>query len=265
MKRTITHTTSYIYDAPVSYGLQQVRLCPVNTTQQKVIDWSVDVEGGKKELSFTDHHQNHTILLQSDPGQQEVKVTARGVVETLDDMGVLGRAHGTAPLWYFQQHTPRTQPGKEIRKLAKPLRGSDDVLGDLHRLSSAILAMVPYKIGETEAWTTAEDALNAQAGVCQDHAQIFIAVAREAGVPARYVSGYLMMNDRIEQDATHAWAEAHVDGLGWVGFDVSNGISPDARYVRIATGRDSRDAAPITGVRLGRAQESMIVALQVQQ
>ena len=84
-------------------------------------------------------------------------------------------------------------------------------------------------------------------------------------MPARYVSGYLMMDDRVDQDATHAWAEAHVEGLGWVGFDVSNGISPDERYVRIATGRDARDASPTEGLRVGDAAEHMIVSLQVQQ
>jgi transglutaminase-like putative cysteine protease len=74
-----------------------------------------------------------------------------------------------------------------------------------------------------------------------------------------------MMNDRIEQDATHAWAEAHVDGLGWVGFDVANGISPDARYVRVATGRDYGEAAPIIGISFGAAQEELRVALAVEQ
>jgi transglutaminase-like putative cysteine protease len=124
---------------------------------------------------------------------------------------------------------------------------------------------VPYGQAATFAGTTAEDALAAGGGVCQDHAQIFVSAARLTGVPARYVSGYLMMNDRIDQDASHAWAEAHIDGLGWVGFDVSNHISPDERYVRIATGRDSRDASPISGVRIGAASESMIVSLQIQQ
>lgn len=265
MKLNITHTTSYTYDAPVSYGLQQVRLTPVNTAQQTVLDWAVDVEGGTQELSFADHYKNHTILLQADPGQQEVKITAHGTVETNDATGILGKVYGTAPLWYFQQHTPRTMPGRGIRKLSKTVRGPDDTLSDLHALSRNILTAVPYTIGETASGTTAEDALSSGAGVCQDHAQIFIAAAREAGIPARYVSGYLMINDRVDQDATHAWAEAHVDGLGWVGFDVSNGISPDERYVRVATGRDSRDAAPITGMRLGNASESMIVAVQVQQ
>ena len=74
-----------------------------------------------------------------------------------------------------------------------------------------------------------------------------------------------MMDDRIEQEATHAWAEAHVENLGWVGFDVSNGISPDQRYVRVATGRDYRDAAPVTGVSIGSANEDLLVSVAVEQ
>ena len=101
--------------------------------------------------------------------------------------------------------------------------------------------------------------------MCQDHAHIFIGAARALGIPARYVSGYLMMNDRIEQEAAHAWAEAQVDGLGWVGFDVSNGISPDPRYVRVATGRDYRDAAPVTGISFGAATEDLHVDVAVEQ
>ena len=73
------------------------------------------------------------------------------------------------------------------------------------------------------------------------------------------------MNDRTHQDASHAWAEAHVDGLGWVGFDISNGISPDARYVRVATGLDYREAAPISGLRFGHGHETMDVSIHVQQ
>lgn len=74
-----------------------------------------------------------------------------------------------------------------------------------------------------------------------------------------------MMDDRVELDASHAWAEAHLPGLGWVGFDISNGISPDGRYVRVATGLDYRGAAPISGMRYGNAVEDMTVSLQVQQ
>ena len=103
------------------------------------------------------------------------------------------------------------------------------------------------------------------AGVCQDHAHVFISAARLLGHPARYVSGYLMMDDRTHQEATHAWAEVLIEDLGWVGFDVSNGISPDERYVRIATGLDYREAAPISGIRFGTGEERLHVSIQVQQ
>lgn len=265
MKLQITHTTKYSYDAPVLYGLQQVRLTPVSTKHQRVLRWDVAISGGAQELAFQDQYQNQTLLVQAEPGATEVSVQVSGEVETLSSDGIIGKVYGTAPLWHFAQSTPRTQAGKGIRKLSKTMSGKGDVLSDLHALSKTILDAVPYGNAETFAGTSAEEALSAGGGVCQDHAQIFVSAARLAGIPARYVSGYLMMNDRVDQDATHAWAEAHVDGLGWVGFDVSNGISPDERYVRIATGRDSRDAAPITGMRLGNASESMIVALQVQQ
>ena len=96
---------------------------------------------------------------------------------------------------------------------------------------------------------SADAAIEHGCGVCQDHAHIFVAAARSLGYPARYVSGYLLMDDANTEEASHAWAEAHVDGLGWVGFDISNGISPDTRYVRVATGLDYAQAAPVTGTR----------------
>ncbi len=265
MKLSITHTTEYLYDAPVIYALQQVRLTPASSQQQTILNWHINVAGGAQELSFVDQYQNHTTLVQAEPGATGIKLTVSGEVETHSSDGVFGKVYGKAPLWHFTQSTERTAPGAGVRKLSKIVRGKGDVLGNLHELSKTILDAVPYGQAETSARTTAEEALQAGGGVCQDHAQIFISAARNAGVPARYVSGYLMIDDRIDQDASHAWAEAHVDGLGWVGFDVSNGISPDERYVRVATGLDSRDAAPISGMRVGNAEESMIVSLQIQQ
>ena len=265
MRLKITHTTQYDYDTPVTYGLQQVRLTPASGAHQTVVNWTVDIDGGQRELTFHDEFQNETMLVQADAGVHRIALTVSGEVETHCSDGVFGAVYGPAPLWLFLQSTPRTTAGRAIQKLSKTVANATDVLSGLHDLSREILAAVPYIKDNTRANTTAEQAFSAGGGVCQDHAQIFIAAARHAGIPARYVSGYLMMNDRVDQDASHAWAEAHVDGLGWVGFDVSNGISPDERYVRIATGRDSHDAAPITGLRLGKGNESMIVSLQIQQ
>ena len=265
MKLSIVHSTNYTYDAPVSYGLQQVRLTPASSRHQTVIDWTVEIFGGTKELSFEDQYQNQTLLVKADQGTTDVSVKVSGEVETHSSDGIFGKIYGTAPLWHFVQVTPRTAPGDGVHALAKIVRNKADTLDSLHDLSAAIIEAAPYGKADTFAGTTAEEALKAGGGVCQDHAQIFVSAARVAGIPARYVSGYLMMDDRVQQDASHAWAEAHIDDLGWVGFDVSNGISPDERYVRIATGLDSRDAAPISGLRLGPASESMIVSVQIQQ
>ena len=265
MKLTIHHTTSYHYDQPVVYALQKVRLRPQRVPVQTTLDWDVQVTGGVIETHYTDHYGNHVDLVNVSRDAQEVSIAASGTVETHDAMGVLGKIYGRAPLWLFLQQTAATTAGERVRDLAAGVADTPDRIAALHDLSARILAAAPYKLGETTHGTLAEEALTLGAGVCQDHAQIFIAAARAQGIPARYVSGYLMMNDRIDQDATHAWAEAHVDGLGWVGFDVSNGVSPDERYVRIAIGRDAREAAPTEGLRMGQAQEHMIVSLQVQQ
>tara|TARA_R110002020_G_scaffold67179_12_gene176561 strand:- start:5013 stop:5822 length:810 start_codon:yes stop_codon:yes gene_type:complete len=264
MKLRIKHTTKYSYDAPLLYGLQQVRLTPVSDRHQSVLHWKVDIKGGKQELTFADQYQNHTVLMQAESGATEIEVTVAGEVETHSSDGIYGKVYGVAPLWHFRQGTARTQAGPGIKALAAMLTDQAGSLAELHALSHAILAAVPYGKVATDVTTTAEAALEAGGGVCQDHAQIFIAAARHAGIPARYVSGYLMMDDRVDQDASHAWAEAHVEGLGWVAFDVSNGISPDERYVRLATGRDSIDAAPLSGMRLGPSIETMSVTLQVQ-
>ncbi|RYG10072.1 MAG: transglutaminase family protein, partial [Caulobacteraceae bacterium] len=103
-------------------------------------------------------------------------------------------------------------------------------------------------------------------GVCQDHAQIFIACARRLGIPARYISGHLHRSDGQElQDAAHAWAEAWVQGLGWVGFDVANGIAPTEHYVRVAAGLDALGATPFRGTAYGGGRGKMSVTLRVRQ
>ena len=266
MRLKILHTTTYHFDHPVAYGLQQLRLVPKSRTGQTVLNWQMDIDGGRVETEFTDHHQNRVSLISFDPSASSIIVHCAGEVETADTVGVTGRHGGFAPLWFFRGATDLTRSGTRLRSLIRGLKEEEaEDLPRLHSLSARIRAALPYEIGVTHANTSAEEALEHGGGVCQDHAHIFIAAARLLGYPARYVSGYLMMNDRVHQDASHAWAEAYVEPLGWVGFDVSNGISPDARYVRVATGLDYRDAAPVSGLRFGAGGEAMSIDIQVQQ
>ena len=266
MRLKILHTTTYHFDRPVPYGLQQLRLIPKSRSGQTVLNWTMEIEGGRAETEYTDHHQNRVSLISFDSDATSIVVHCEGEVETADMAGVTGRHGGFAPLWYFLKSTELTRAGPRVRALAKGLKEEEaEDIPRLHALSARILAAVPYEIGVTHAATSAEEAVEHGSGVCQDHAHIFIAAARSMGYPARYVSGYLMMNDRVHQDASHAWAECHVEPLGWVGFDISNGISPDTRYVQVATGLDYREAAPVSGLRYGASGEAMSIDIQVQQ
>lgn len=266
MALMIQHVTTYRFDEPVPYGLQQLRLTPKSRAGQEVVSWQMDIQGGRAECDFTDEYLNQVSLVSFEPGVAEIIVRCQGMVETEDRSGVVGKHGGFAPLWLFERATPLTRMGPRVRALAKGLKDEHaEDIPRLHALAARVKAAIAYEIGATGAETTAEEALELGAGVCQDHAHAFVAAARSMGYGARYVSGYLLMEDRLHQDASHAWAEAYCCGLGWVGFDVTNAISPDHRYVRVASALDYAGAAPISGLRLGSGKESLSVDIQVQQ
>ena len=212
----------------------------------------MSVEGGTRQLEYEDQNHNHITLVSVDEGVEQVVVSCEGEVDTADYAGVIGKHAGHLPLWAFCTNSDKTRPGRAMKALLGEFDSSKvrDV-GLLHELSAAIRDQVGYVKGATHATTSAEEAMAAGSGVCQDHAHIFIGIARSLGVPARYVSGYLMMNDRIDQEAGHAWAEAYDNKLGWIGFDAQNQICPTERYVRLAVGLDAESALPLRTVPVG--------------
>ncbi len=264
MRLRITHRTQYSYDAPVPYALQRLRLVPADGPTQTVRSWDLTIDGAREELCFQDHFGNDTRLLSVEGTPHTIAIEVGGEVETRDKAGVVGPHRGFAPLWLFCRETSLTVAGDGVRALVASLPDGSE-LERLHGLMNAVGARVHYTPGTTDTQTSAEEALSLGAGVCQDHSHVFIAASRAMGFPARYVSGYLMMDGTTVQAASHAWAEAHVPGLGWVAFDAANGISPDERYVRVATGCDYRDAMPVSGIRLGQAQEQLAVTITVEQ
>lgn len=266
MRLRIHHSSRYRYTAPVSYGLLQLRQTPKSRAGQQVLGWDLSIEGGRVEAEYEDQNANWVQLVSLSPGADQLVITSEGEVEVEDRAGVVGAHRGFAPLWLFRRATPLTRAGPLVRRIARAApEGREGDIARLHALAALVREAIRYEPGWTDVDTKAEDALEAGHGVCQDHAHVFISAARLLGYPARYAGGYLMMNDRVQQDAGHAWAEVHVDRLGWVGFDISNAISPDSRYVRVATGLDYREAAPVSGMRFGEASESLDVSIQVQQ
>jgi transglutaminase-like putative cysteine protease len=261
---TIAHETRYSFDHGVSHGLQRLRLRPKSTHGQQIVDWKTSLVGARPEAEYDDEHLNHVELVSMEPGATEVVVTCSGTVRTIDNSGVLGDHAGHMPLWCFLRATPLTRAGLKVRALVSSVDADrGDQLAFLHRLSDAVRATVDYVPGATDVKTSAEQALAAGRGVCQDHAHVFISAGRLLDIPMRYVGGYLKMDGLIEQEAGHGWAEAYVKGLGWIGFDVSNAICPDERYVRVATGFDYSEAAPFTGIATGVGESRLSVHLSV--
>ncbi len=263
MRLRISHVTEYRYDEPSQFSLQRLRLTPLTGPGQTVIDWSLTVEGAKTEVEYDDQFGNRTNLMSLDGAQDRTRIVATGEIETHELNGVIGLHSGYCPLWLFLRDTPLTKAGKLTKELVRSAAGESEI-GRMHALMGVINQTVEYIQGTSDTETTAEQALERKSGVCQDHAHIFIAAAHAMRIPARYVSGYLMMEGITEQTATHAWAEAYMPGLGWIGFDPANDICPDERYVRIATGLSYRDAAPVSGMRIGTPGESLTVKVTVE-
>lgn len=247
MKLLVRHQTVYRYAATAGRVAMRLKLMPADTQAQKVLEWQVSVNGepvdGFRRNSFG---EMEAVWIRHDRLDDAI-IVAEGLVETCETNGVLGPAKGDVPPAYFLRETPLTRASEAIRAMAQSLPDSGGSLARLHALSAAVSDAVAYRSGVTTSGTTAAEAFALGAGVCQDHAQIFIAAARSLGVAARYVTGYLLAEGGVALHETHGWVEAFVPDLGWVGFDPSNRVCVTERYLRLASGLDANAAAPIRG------------------
>jgi transglutaminase-like putative cysteine protease len=265
MRLTVDHVTRYHYDRPVRSVVQSHRLTPSVFAGQKAAGWEVTVSGGVCGSSFRDGAGDLVQAWTVAGPVSEVTVRVQGTVETVDLTGVLrGHKEIVAPDCYLQATLP-TRADTALDALARAAQGADP-LALAHALSAAVADAIAYRPGVTSAHTTAAEALALGEGVCQDHAHALIAVARVRGLPGRYVSGYLFADaDGQSHEAAHAWAELQLPGLGWVGFDPANRCCPDDRYIRLGSGFDAQDAAPIRGIARGGGKEEMDVTVAILQ
>lgn len=263
---TVLHRTAYHYTAPVRGLVQSLRMTPSVFDGQRTLDWKIEVAGGSRGAAFRDGAGDR-IEGWSVRGPVSVcEIVVAGTVETADLAGILRNHREVVPPDVYLCDTPATRADGALAALAQDIAGNGtDMLDRAHRLAAAIRDAIAYRPGATKAHTTAAEALALGEGVCQDHAHAMIACARKLGMPSRYVSGYLYTDaDGTAHEAAHAWAEVWVEALGWIGFDPANDCCPDARYIRLGSGFDAGDAAPIRGVALGQGFESLDVTVAVQ-
>lgn len=267
MRIKVRHATRYGYGLPVASALQMLRLTPRPHEGQFVRRWRVGVDTDARLDKSEDAYGNITHLVFLEGPLSHVEIVIEGEVDTRDTNGFVRGTVERQPRGLFLRETALTRPSAEIRRFAREAAAAQggELLSVLHDMNMRLHRSMRFKIGETSPATTASDAFKAKTGVCQDFAHVLIAAARSLEVPARYVSGYYLRSDLIEQEAGHAWVEAYLPAMGWIGFDPAHGHCVTDHYVRVAIGCDAREAAPVRGAQRGGDDERLGVSIQVQQ
>ena len=261
MKLSITHATEYQYTEPLEYAIQSLHLAPQSGPSQIVLDWRIDTQGpvsfwrdGLGNLIHTYSH--HRLGLRSE-------IVASGTVHT-QNTSVLEEPNGMHPS-YFLREGLYTKRESRMTQWAKGCVGGcpatpESVLG----LAKAVAGKVKYKTGKTVVETSALEAFDWGAGVCQDQAHVMAVVCRGLGWPARYVSGYFY-DPQAPELASHAWVDVcvSVPHARWVSVDVTHECFTDERHVRIAVGVDYAQCPPVRGVRQGGGHETMNASVSI--
>jgi transglutaminase-like putative cysteine protease len=263
----VNHRTEYLFSESQRRVTQLIRVTPPSFNGQQIIDWQINVECDVRLLTSRDGFGNEITMLYCDGPIDRMVLDVRGEVLTENRHGVVRGAPEPLPPEVYLQTTLLSAPTPAIAELAQSLLPREkDRIALLHLLMDTLHERIRFDTGQTYVDRSAGDAFTEGSGVCQDHAHIFAATARAMEIPARYVSGHLYQREgNTQQPAAHAWAEAYVEGLGWVGFDVANNTCPDDAYIRIAIGLDYRDAAPLSGSRAGGGSETLYVGVTVSQ
>jgi len=268
MRIAISHQTTYRFDPPAAGVIQTLRLTPRNHDGQYVLDWRLDLSVDCRIDRHEDAFGNIIHSFSTDGPLDELTVAVEGEVDTRDTNGVVAGAVERFPPGLFLRETQLTAADEAIAAYARDIAAAagGQGLGFLHALLQHLHEDITFDTDRTHVATSASEAFALKHGVCQDLTHIFVSAARCVGVPARYVGGYLHRVDGVvEQEAGHAWAEVLVPDLGWVAFDPANGVCATDAYVRVAVGLDYLGAAPVRGTRRGGGNETLSVAVRVDQ
>jgi transglutaminase-like putative cysteine protease len=278
----ICHTTRFEYQMPAYDSHNEVRMKPLDSVSQRCVEFELEITPGTSVVEYNDYYGNRVHGFSIHEPHPGLIVAAKSIVECM-----AGSQPPATPIPFGEfllddhtrglieydflsasRHVPFSEPMRKFFWLTKP-DPSEDVAAYANRVVTFIRDQFIYEPGMTKVHSTADEILTVGGGVCQDFAHLTIGVLRLAGLPARYVSGYLAPAakagiETIGAQASHAWLEAQLPGQGWTGFDPTNGCLVDERHIRVAIGRDYSDVPPMRGTyRSHGSKQVMSVELQI--
>lgn len=257
MRLSIRHNTSYHYEDQVRASIQYLRLTPHDSSRQQILDWQLDLP--RPARAQRDPYGNILHVLTLDEPHESIVIGAQGLVEIDESSDAEHESQSALP---FLRFTRLTEADAALREFAWKQCAQRRDRNALIDLMNGLNDHIRYQPGATAVETSAAEAFAGRQGVCQDHAHAFLACARSLGIPARYVSGYLV-TDNQDHLASHAWAEAWLDGA-WYSFDVTNRLARPERHLKLAIGLDYLDACPVRGMRRGGGSERMMARVDVE-
>jgi transglutaminase-like putative cysteine protease len=280
MYYTIHHITRFRYSAPITESVMEVRIQPRSDGPQRCLDFRLSTSPRAQIFSYRDNLGNKVHHFDIPNRHSHLTITAESMVEvssppalpdTLnpDDWERLDAMNAQDEYWEMLMPGYYVRSSDLLQDLIRELdiRRHDDPLTVLRDLNTTIYQHFAYTRRNTRVDSPIDDALRIRGGVCQDFAHIMLALTRELRIPCRYVSGYLFQpNDQHERSvdgATHAWVEALLPDLGWIGFDPTNNIIADERHIRVAVGRDYADVPPTHGIFRGTVESELSVSVKV--
>ena len=280
MRYSVNHVTRFIYDSPISESIMEARMQPRSDGHQRSLRFTMSTVPQAHVMSYQDHDGNTVHQFDIPARHSRLILTAQALVECQPTVTVPNQAGpgawpslkslaASGECWEYLSPSTFVLPTALLGEFRSDLQlnAADDPLVLLRRLMEEMYVRFEYSPQSTQVDSPIDDALRERRGVCQDFAHIFIAMVRPLGIPARYVSGYLFhgtgAGDRSTDGASHAWVEAFVPPIGWVGFDPTNNLIAEQRHIRVAIGRDYADVPPTRGIYKGISSVRSELAVSV--
>jgi transglutaminase-like putative cysteine protease len=282
MRYTIRHVTRFSYETAITESVMEARMQPRSDGQQRCLHFALSTMPAARVMVYQDHDGNIVHHFNVPGRHSQLTLTAQALVESpapadvpqtlpAESWSKLDLMTASGAFWDLVTPSQFAETTGALFEFARSIgmaRGADP-LSTLRELMAIMYSQFEYSPQSTRVDSRIDEALRARRGVCQDFSHIFIAMARHLGIPTRYVSGYLFSDesahDRSNEGATHAWAEALMPELGWVGFDPTNNVIARERHIRVAIGRDYADVPPTRGVYKGGSavRSELAVAVRI--